>query len=159
MTSETLIELVYLSIAARPFTVTDLRYLLGCSRRNNRAVDVTGLLLHAGGTFLQVIEGPASAVDLLYTRIAADARHGPVVRVFRREVARRSFPTWRMGFDEPQDAMRAELLGFSAVLSAGVGELPPSVATQARAMIDDFIVGGRERAAAPAARASGTQLR
>ena len=152
-----LIELVYLSAATRPLRVTELRELLGRSRRNNRAVDVTGLLLHADGSFLQVLEGRPAAVDELYERIARDVRHAHVLRVFRREITSRSSPSWRMGFAEPIEAMRTSLLWFTTVLSDGRGELPADVVDAVHSLVGQFVRGRWRQGTAPPA--SDTRLR
>lgn len=137
---EDLVELVYLSASSHTFGMTELRALLGTSRRKNRALGVTGLLLHADGSFLQILEGPSAAVDGLYARISSDARHDRVVRVFRRSITKRSFGSWSMGFEEPLDAMRAEILGFSRVL-ATTSALPEGANGRIRAIVDQFAQG------------------
>lgn len=142
MTSANLVELVYLSTAARTFGVTELRELLGKARRKNRTLDLTGLLLHADGSFLQVLEGPAPSVDEIFAHIERDPRHRNVVVVSRRTIEVRTFPSWRMGFVEPVSAMRSELLGFSHVLTAGDGALPASLSEAVRSLIAE-LTGGR----------------
>lgn len=126
MESGDLIELVYLSTATRTLGVTELRELLGKARRRNREIDVTGLLIHADGAFLQVLEGPAMAVDALYERIGSDPRHEHVATATRRAISERTFPTWRMGYEEPLASMRSALLGFVDVMRSGAGVPPAS---------------------------------
>lgn len=156
MASENLVELVYLSAATQPFSLTQLRDLLGTSRRNNRAAGVTGLLLHVDGSFLQVLEGPSRIVDELFARISRDPRHGRVLRVFHREVDERSFPAWSMGFSEPLQEMRTEMLGFTRLLDVGETALPDSTAARIRLLVAQFANGRWRQAvdvadAAPAA--------
>ena len=91
-------QLVYTSAASAPFTDIALRTLLAAARARNSAVDVTGLLLHQAGTFLQVLEGMAEPVEGLYQRIARDPRHQKVLVLNRRELAERNFADWSMGF-------------------------------------------------------------
>jgi hypothetical protein len=43
-----LIQLVYVSSASKPFSAQELVVLLECSRRNNAQVGITGLLLLSG---------------------------------------------------------------------------------------------------------------
>lgn len=50
--------------------------------------------------YLQLLEGPAAAVDAAYARIARDDRHLEVTTLVRREVTDRMFPRWAM-FDDP----------------------------------------------------------
>lgn len=97
---------------------------------------MTGLLLHADGAFLQVLEGPAAAVDELYARLASDSRHEHVATVSRRAITERTFPTWRMGYEEPLASMRSALLGFADVLRSGAAALP--AATEVAELVASF---------------------
>ncbi len=128
---ESLIELVYISAARNPFTPPALRELLAGARVNNRRLGVTGLLLHADGSFLQVLEGAPDVVDALYTKIAEDPRHHRILRVFRSERRERSFAAWTMGFVEPSAEARTKLLGFNEFL-LGVGSAGLAVASAER---------------------------
>ncbi|HVV85277.1 MAG TPA: BLUF domain-containing protein [Kofleriaceae bacterium] len=93
-----MIQLVYASHATAPFTVGALQDLLRRARAHNTEVDVSGMLLHVGGAFLQVLEGAAAAVDELYAHIARDRRHQRIVLLVRRELDERCFADWSMGF-------------------------------------------------------------
>ena len=102
MASTPLVQIVYGSSTARPLSEAELVEILRVSRRNNAAVGVTGALLYADGNVMQVLEGPAPAVQATYDRIARDPRHRHVLPLVRGEVAERSFPDWAMGgFRDP----------------------------------------------------------
>jgi hypothetical protein len=92
------IQLIYTSAAARPFTTEALRELLRRARETNTALGVSGLLLHVDGTFLQLLEGERDAVQGLYDRISRDPRHARVVTLLARDIDERNFPDWSMGF-------------------------------------------------------------
>jgi hypothetical protein len=47
----------------QPFTPRSLTDLLALARITNLRNGVTGMLIHAEGSFLQVLEGPADAVQ------------------------------------------------------------------------------------------------
>jgi hypothetical protein len=64
-------------------------------QRNSRE-DLSGLLLYDGVRFLQVIEGPESAVAAAFERISADPRHIALVVLRDRTVDYRSFGGWAM---------------------------------------------------------------
>lgn len=64
-------------------------------RRNTRE-DLSGLLLHDGVRFLQVIEGPEDAVAAAFKRISADPRHFALVVLRDRTIDSRSFGGWAM---------------------------------------------------------------
>ena len=54
---KTIRQLVYVSNAKYGLGDRDMESILAASRRNNRALDVTGLLIYADGVFIQVLEG------------------------------------------------------------------------------------------------------
>jgi hypothetical protein len=112
-------SLTYVSAAVRPFRLAELHDLMVAARARNASLDVTGMLLYAGGRFIQTLEGPDDAVDGLFERIAADPRHEQVVRTLREEVDERAFPDWSMGFDYLGDEQSLGLPGFSEFLRAG----------------------------------------
>ena len=70
--------------------------ILRASIRNNRAVNVTGLLLAHQGWFLQALEGSEVAVSETYDRILADPRHCDTVVLVRHDAETRAFPRWSM---------------------------------------------------------------
>ncbi|MEO8877413.1 MAG: BLUF domain-containing protein [Polyangiaceae bacterium] len=117
--SEPLYELVYVSAARRPFSGSDLSDLLAKARARNLAHSVTGMLLHADGTFLQVLEGPEASVKQTFERIKIDMRHGTVLRLFEGEVLERTFAEWSMGFVDGRDSSASRVPGFNDFLQGG----------------------------------------
>jgi hypothetical protein len=95
-----LIQLIYVSAAAKPFTAAELRELLARARAKNERLEVTGMLLYHQGSFLQVLEGPVANVDPLLATIAEDGRHNRFLLLLRREIEARNFGDWKMGFVE-----------------------------------------------------------
>lgn len=93
-----LIHLIYLSTAREAFESAELDRILDTAARRNAPENVTGMLLYAQGSFLQVLEGEALAVDETFARVQRDPRHSGVYVIERAPVAERSFPTWTMGF-------------------------------------------------------------
>lgn len=91
-------RILYISTARMPLLDRDLRILLETSRRNNAAVNVTGLLVVGGRRFLQALEGPPDAVSAVYERIARDPRHFAIVKLGEKSISERSFENWSMGF-------------------------------------------------------------
>jgi len=90
-------RIVYISTTRNILTSTELDEILVKSRRNNRAVGVTGLLISGGRRFLQTLEGPDHAVEAVFRRIEQDPRHFAVVMLSRAPIAERSFGDWAMG--------------------------------------------------------------
>ncbi len=75
--------------------------ILSQARLNNPRDDITGALVCRHDLYLQLIEGPAAAIDALYARIRIDDRHGDVRLLLMDEVDERMFPDWAMLHDEP----------------------------------------------------------
>lgn len=105
---------LYRSRARPGLRAADLNAIIDTAETQNRAADVTGLLLYgtipaipgAPGQFVQWIEGPEDAVERLFEAIRSDARHVEVEVLARGDVAaltdgatggQRLFPSWSMG--------------------------------------------------------------
>lgn len=92
-------QIVYISTARSIPSDEDLNQILAQSRRNNKHVGVTGLLVVGGRRFLQALEGPSQAVQATFDRILADPRHFAVVTLSDKETDSRSFGEWAMAFE------------------------------------------------------------
>jgi hypothetical protein len=93
-----LIHCIYASSAASSFKEYDIPALLEQARMANAERDLTGMLLYIDGSFFQVLEGEAAAVDEVYGRILQDSRHTLVTLIIREPIAARNFSEWTMGF-------------------------------------------------------------
>jgi len=91
-------HVIYLSTATIPLSSSQLRDLLTDARQRNLDLELTGLLLYAHGRFMQVLEGPESAVRTVFDSIQRDERHKNVETIRLEEKESRHFPDWRMGF-------------------------------------------------------------
>jgi hypothetical protein len=111
-----LISLTYLSTATQPYSDSELRELLRTFRENNHAVDLTGMLLYAGGHFIQTLEGEPEAVDATFARIEKDPGHRDVILALREDVEARTFPDWSMGFESLSADEASSLPGFNDYL-------------------------------------------
>jgi len=92
-----LVRLTYASRAAAALDAEELAAILKTSRANNATAGITGVLCHADGHFVQVIEGGRDAVNRLYARIVADARHRDVTLLGYEHVGERRYAGWSMG--------------------------------------------------------------
>jgi hypothetical protein len=128
--SPTLLSVVYASVATVPFSGEQLAGLLTASREANRRADVTGLLLHRDGRFIQFLEGPERTVRALMARIAQDRRHVRVRTLLEDAVDRRQFSDWTMGFaaDESDTEMPDGFRRSFDDLDGGDGDLMPQAA-------------------------------
>lgn len=111
-------QLLYASGATRPLGVTDIDSILAASRRNNAALGVTGMLLHAEGSFIQVLEGDRRTVRVLADRISTDERHRNFMVLYEGEAESRAFSQWEMGFKTIDRDDRQEYGIFLATSSA-----------------------------------------
>lgn len=89
---------MYVSSASAELTEDSLHQILANAQSNNAARGITGLLLHADGNLMQLIEGPQSAVEALFEKISQDRRHKQVMVLFRKAMEKRDFPEFKMGF-------------------------------------------------------------
>ncbi len=101
--AEDLYSMTYASTAVAPFDGDDLARLLESSRVANIGTNLSGLLLYRGGRFLQVLEGPESAVRDAIDRIERDPRHRDVRVLVSEPIDERRFADWTMGY-EPMGA-------------------------------------------------------
>ena len=92
-----LVRLLYASRAVPAVDQEELLAILKKSKANNPKAGVTGVLCFSEGVFMQVLEGGRNAVNKLYNRIAADARHSEVVLLSYEEISERRFGGWSMG--------------------------------------------------------------
>ena len=74
----------------------DLQDICTCAKRNNPAMEITGLLFYHSGQFLQIIEGEQQYLETLLAKLALDRRHCNIERLFDSEVSKRDFAQWNM---------------------------------------------------------------
>jgi methanogenic corrinoid protein MtbC1 len=68
------------------------------ARARNRAMGVTGMLVHENGRFLQWLEGPSDSVEALWRSIQKDERHGEIEVLGEGVSPVRLFSEWDMRF-------------------------------------------------------------
>jgi hypothetical protein len=110
--SPPLFSSVYTSVATAPLDDAGLSDILTASRKNNSKVDVTGILLHRDGRFIQFLEGPEAAVRTVLARIEADPRHDKVRVLLEDTIATRQFAEWTMGYQPAGEAGGSMPEGF-----------------------------------------------
>lgn len=107
-------EIIYVSRAVKRYEAEELTQMLLAFRQKNSTDNITGLLLYDGrGTFLQLLEGPETAVDKLYKKISQDQRHSRVNILGEREIDKRYFPDWTMGYKNLSLEANINIKGFS----------------------------------------------
>ncbi len=117
----TLQSLTYVSSATREMTEEDIKDILNVSRRNNQALNITGMLLYRNGYFIQALEGEEENVMALYNRIEQDPRHKNTLVVSTEAIDERVFNDWSMGFKNLDNINPDELDGYTDFLQRPFG--------------------------------------
>jgi hypothetical protein len=92
-------RIIYASRARHAFGDDELVQLLLRARATNEDYDVTGMLVYAAQSFLQLFEGDAEGVEVVWDRIRMDDRHTELRVLSDGPVAQRLYPDWAMGFE------------------------------------------------------------
>lgn len=88
--------LVYTSIGAVGLGSADIFRIVEKSAANNSRDELTGFLVFYNQRFMQVVEGPDTALDALLQRLETDERHHSINVVQHGETAKRYFAGWSM---------------------------------------------------------------
>lgn len=94
---ENLFRLIYTSSATTKMKEADIFDIIKKAQKNNKAIDITGLLLYIDGAFLQVLEGPEKSVKAIYHKISSDPRHENAKIILQGKIEYRDFSSWDMG--------------------------------------------------------------
>lgn len=136
------LQLVYISAASKPIDPPQLAELLARARRKNMALGVTGVLVHDGGSFLQVLEGAETVVETLFRVIESDPRHRRVIVLGRQLVAQPAFGNWQMGFVDRAHPELKALPGFKDLSGAAFDPATlTDVKSRAYYLLEAFSVG------------------
>ncbi len=90
--------LIYRSEVFNQMPEDELINLLEQSRKRNKTINITGMLLHFDNKFLQLLEGEETDIKTLYADICKDSRHKNVVTLKEGATENRLFPDWSMNF-------------------------------------------------------------
>ncbi|MBT9392750.1 BLUF domain-containing protein [Hymenobacter sp. NST-14] len=90
---EPLHHLIYQSKATMVFSGPQVSQLLNCVQQRNQAAGITGMLWYDGRRFLQIMEGPASTLEHVFSRICLDCRHTRVQVLANGPIGHRQFTT------------------------------------------------------------------
>ncbi len=101
---EKLSYLIYISRAQTKLQKLELVDLCAKSAATNSDLNITGLLLCIGNSFVQVLEGQHQAVHNLYKKITTDPRHTQCRILFEGTTPERLFSQWNMNFVQMDDA-------------------------------------------------------
>lgn len=114
-----LYTLIYTSKAIKSFSIDELDQLLERARLFNQSHEITGMLVHLSGAFIQALEGPEKLVSGLFSgRISNDGRHDQIEVVAQGPIQERKFGEWRMAFNN-LDGLENRPKGFSEYVEKG----------------------------------------
>lgn len=105
-------HLVYVSYASTRLSESELIELLQKCRVNNKANDITGMLLYLQERFIQILEGEHNVLKRLLNKIEKDPLHKKVSVILEGESSERIFKNWSMGFKNLSLTDYNELSGF-----------------------------------------------
>ena len=109
-------ELFYCSQARTDISKDDILNILEVSQRDNKKLDITGILLYWKKTnqFMQILEGDEKIIfDLYNNKIRKDSRHSSVKLVHHGKIPERGFNNWSMAFKDLDGVDTSNLEGFS----------------------------------------------
>ncbi len=110
-------RIVYASRALTDFDDSALLTLLTRAREVNGDHDVTGMLVYASRSFLQLFEGGEEQVEVVWDRIRMDDRHSHLRVLYDGPTDTRLFAEWSMGFEHPDhEELERILPGYRASL-------------------------------------------
>jgi Sensors of blue-light using FAD len=121
MMGQDLLRLVYTSRASNRCGPEALAEILNQARAHNPTVNITGQLLFEQGLFAQWLEGPASAVQNVWSKLQRDPRHGTIQLISVCPIEERCFPQWSMAVTAAQRDAISHVQGF---VNQRVAELP-----------------------------------
>lgn len=108
---------IYVSKATIPMDEHEVSELSRKAAENNLQAGLTGMLMYAGGFFMQVLEGDKHFVEHVIGIIKKDPRHADFVTIASGYVSKRLFPSWSMGVINLESERRRNFLNDAKVLS------------------------------------------
>ena len=91
-------QLVYVSTSTIPLEIEDIQAIEKVSCRNNKALEITGLLTYCDCKFMQFLEGDQARIKLIFSRIKKDTRHHSVDVLRQGYLYKRQFNDWYMKY-------------------------------------------------------------
>jgi len=131
-------QLVYVSAATWDLGEQDIKGILKSARHHNPKHDVTGMLLFIDLGFFQILEGPSSGVETIYSRIKLDKRHRQVRVLVDEDGDKRLFAQWSMGYDRPDPKLIADGDMFLATRNAIEAKVPLNQAIATARLVRNF---------------------
>jgi len=107
-----MIRVLYFSQSIPALTNEDIKDILAAARKYNQSESITGVLVHGGNLFAQILEGPQLVVMKRLVRILEDKRHGNVQILRVTPIKKRIFNDWAMAFVDATPLQFQEIARF-----------------------------------------------
>lgn len=101
---EKLSFIIYISRAIKKLEKLELIDLCAKAAAKNLELNITGILLCIGNSFVQVLEGQHDSIHNLYNKIIKDPRHTQCRILFANDSSKRLFSEWNMNFVQMDEA-------------------------------------------------------
>lgn len=118
--------------------------ILHTARRINQLRGITGMLLYANGSVLQVLEGEEAEVSQTFASIELDKRHREVFVLSKQGIAQRQFGAWTMGLRHLTEADIGHSRAVGQMFDASKEEIVTRVQPGAALAILVFFAQGVE---------------
>lgn len=116
---------VYTSVSNRKWTDDNLKNLLNKSRQKNEDQNISGMLLYLDPFFIQILEGEEDLVNELFNTIKQDPQHYKVSLIYKKQIEKRLFADWSMGFNVVDKEKIADIKGFSDFFENPLAQASP----------------------------------
>jgi hypothetical protein len=94
-----LYSICYVSTSKKDLNSIELRQLFEFCAAKNITKNISGILLHNSGNFLQYFEGDERKIkELFYLKIKKDSRHKNIITLFEKEIHDPYFTGYKAGF-------------------------------------------------------------
>lgn len=139
-------RVIYTSRAASPLSGADLKAIFNDARSSNSEHGVTGVLMYAESSFVQILEGEQFVVRRLVEKIQADSRQCDMEILLQEAIEERAFSTWEMAY-QPHGTQTIEIAGTPGVTT--VAELSERLSINCD-YVSHFLKSSAERLFEPA---------
>lgn len=91
-------RVIYSSKASPDLSITDIERILETARKKNTAHEITGIMILAGNSFIQLLEGNGATIETLLEKIRSDGRHTDMEVLTKDQSDHRIFSQWAMAY-------------------------------------------------------------
>lgn len=94
----------YISCKSKYLSDQESERLIEETKCKNSTCFITGIIVHVGDHYFQILEGEEKKINTLYKKIVADNRHYEIVELFNKPIKRKYFETYQSSFQTTFDS-------------------------------------------------------